>query len=174
MTEQNTNTHSEDKEDFSLTELEYQTCIGYLKDLIAENKINTLGFFKKDLTFDDFYHLNKNGLIETVPEIQYENSVVLFRAGKGILLILYSDNVEFFENLPHTDSKSKMFAIRAYISIDGSFSIDHDAIYLFDEKNSLTLLTSQDLPAEAMDYASKDASLIHQTQFLKLEKVFQG
>lgn len=174
MTEQNTNTHSEDKEDYSLTELEYQTCIGYLKDLIAENKINTLGFFKKDLTFDDFYHINNNISLETLPEMQYVNSVVLFRAGKGILLFLYSDNVEFFENLPHAEYKSKMFAIRAYISLDGAFSLDHDALYLFDEKNSLTLLTSQDFPTEAMDFAAKDASLIHQTQFLKLEKVFQG
>ena len=173
MTEQNTNTHSEDKEDYSLTELEYQTCIGYLKDLIVENKINTLGFFKKDLTFDDFYHLNKDSLIETMPEIQYENSVVVLRAGKGILLVLYSDNKEFFEDyLPEVKIDWKMFAVRAYISLDGTFSVDNNVLYLIDDKNSLTMLTSQEFPPETDIEA--DASLILQLQFTKLEKVFQG
>ena len=173
MTEQNTNTHSEDKEDYSLTELEYQTCIGYLKDLIVENKINTLGFFKKDLTFDDFYHLNKDSLIETMPEIQYEISVVVLRAGKGILLVLYSDNKEFFEDyLPEVKIDWKMFAVRAYISLDGTFSVDNNVLYLIDDKNSLTMLTSQEFPPETDIEA--DASLILQLQFTKLEKVFQG
>ena len=177
MTEQN-NANQEAKilkesDDYSLTEQEYQTCISHLKELITQNKINYLGFYKKDLSLDDCYYLNTNGLIETLPEIQYVNSIAVFRAGKGILLFLYSDNVEFFENLPESEYKTKMYVIRAYISLNGSFSLDTDAIYLFDEKNSVSLLTSQDFPTESLEAASNDASLIRQTQFTKLTKVFQ-
>lgn len=172
MTEQIANPIQE-TEDFSLTELEYQTCIGYLKNLITENKINYLGFFQKDLTFDDFYYLNTNSLIEKLPEIQYVNSVVLLRAGKGILLVLYSDNVKFFENyLPETNIDWKMFAVRAYVSLDGTFSVDKNVIYLIDDKNALSMLTSQDFPPEAKKDIEADASLILQLQFTKLEKVF--
>lgn len=175
MTEQNISNQIQETEDFSLTELEYQTCLGHLKDFIAEDKINTLGFIKKDLTFDDFYYLNQNSLIEKLPAIQYVNSVVVLRAGKGILLVLYSDNKEFFENyLPEINIDWKMFAVRAYISLDGTFSVDNNVLYLIDDKNSLTMLTSQDFSPEAKTDIEADASLILQLQFTKLEKVFQG